>query len=83
AFEAATQFVGAASKAGSLSDDQLLRFYGLYKQATAGACDAKKPSVFDRHGRAKWSAWQACSMLSSSEAQQQYVQLLAELSPAW
>jgi acyl-CoA-binding protein len=85
AFEAACQFVGLATtnKSLSVTDDQLLRFYGLYKQATAGACDAAKPSFFDRRGRAKWRAWHSCKCLSSSQAQQQYVHLLTELHPGW
>lgn len=83
AFDVATQYVGAASSSGTLTDTHLLRFYGLYKQATAGGCTAPKPSLFDRRGRAKWYAWQACSALSSTQAQQQYVELLSEAAPGW
>jgi acyl-CoA-binding protein len=83
AFDAASQYVGVASSSGTLTDTHLLRFYGLYKQATAGACTAPKPSLFDRRGRAKWHAWQACSALSSSQAQQEYVALLSEAAPGW
>ena len=83
AFDAATQYVEVASSSGTLADTHLLRFYGLYKQATAGACTAPKPSLFDRRGRAKWHAWQACSALSSSQAQKQYVELLTEAAPGW
>lgn len=81
AFEAAAQYVGASAAGGTLHDAQLLRFYGLYKQATAGPCDAPKPSFFDRRGRAKWQAWKDAAGLSAEEAQQQYVQLLTEASP--
>lgn len=83
AFDAATQYVGAASAGGSLSDSQLLRFYGLYKQATAGRCEAPKPGLFDRRGRAKWQAWQDCATLSAEQAQQQYVDLLTAAVPGW
>ena len=55
----------------------------LYKQATAGPCTTPKPSFFDRKGRAKWAAWQQCSELSSSQAQNKYVQLLTQLIPDW
>ncbi|KAL4458109.1 hypothetical protein ABPG75_012974 [Micractinium tetrahymenae] len=82
-FEAAAQYVGAAAAGGTLSDAQLLRFYGLYKQATAGPCDAPKPSFFDRRGRAKWQAWKDAAALSMEEAQRQYVQLLSEALPGW
>lgn len=81
AFDAATQYVGASAAGGTLSNAQLLRFYGLYKQATAGPCDAPKPSFFDRKGRAKWQAWKDVAGLPAEEAQRQYVQLLTEASP--
>lgn len=80
AFEAATQYVGASAAGGTLSDALLLKFYGLYKQATAGPCNAPKPSFFDRRGRAKWQAWKDAARLSAEEAQRQYVQLLTEAS---
>ena len=37
-----------------LSDDLRLQLYGLYKQATVGACDAPAPSRLDFVARAKW-----------------------------
>lgn len=37
-----------------LSNEALLKLYGLYKQATAGPCTAFRPSFFDRKARAKW-----------------------------
>lgn len=38
----------------SLSSDQRLELYSLFKQATEGDCDEPKPSLIDLVGRAKW-----------------------------
>ena len=35
----------------------LLKIYALYKQATAGDDDGKRPGFSDIVGRAKWDAW--------------------------
>jgi diazepam-binding inhibitor (GABA receptor modulating acyl-CoA-binding protein) len=82
-FEAATQYVAAASQSGSLDSDALLRLYGLFKQATAGTCNTQRPSFFDRRGRTKWDAWQGCRQLTSETAEQEYVALLSKLVPDW
>lgn len=37
-----------------MPDEQLLVFYGLYKQATVGKCNTDKPGFFDFKGKAKW-----------------------------
>lgn len=39
----------------NLKDETLLRLYGLYKQATDGNCNIKKPGFLDIVGRAKVS----------------------------
>ena len=83
AFECATMFV-AAGGGGGLAEHQLLQLYALYKQATVGACPAgsKKP-LFDRKARAKLTVWQSHNGLSTSQAQQKYVELLDQLVPEW
>ena len=35
----------------------LLKIYALYKQATSGDVDGKRPGFTDLVGRAKWDAW--------------------------
>jgi diazepam-binding inhibitor (GABA receptor modulator, acyl-CoA-binding protein) len=37
-----------------LTDDQRLRLYGLYKQATEGDNASKAPGLLDFVGQAKW-----------------------------
>ena len=57
----------------------LLKIYGLYKQATLGDNQEKKPGFSDVVGRAKWEAWDSYRGLASDCARQQYVDLIDTL----
>lgn len=57
----------------------LLKIYALYKQATAGDNEAKKPSFTDMVGRAKWDAWEKLKDTSLDDAKQQYIDLINSL----
>lgn len=46
------QLVTAAPAA--VPDSMKLQLYGLYKQATIGACSTAKPAFWDRPGCSKW-----------------------------
>ena len=54
-FENATEYVKTII--GKLTAEDLLFFYGRYKQATIGPCNVDKPSFFDFQGKEKWNAW--------------------------
>ena len=58
----------------------LLKIYALYKQASAGDVDGKRPGFTDMVGRAKWDAWNGLKGTSQDDAQQQYIDLIASLS---
>ena len=58
----------------------LLKIYALYKQATSGDNEEKKPSFSDMVGRAKWDAWNKLNGTSSDDAKQQYIDLIQSLS---
>ena len=58
----------------------LLKIYALYKQATAGDNEEKKPGFTDMVGRAKWDAWNGLKGTKQDAAMQQYIDLIAELS---
>ena len=58
----------------------LLKIYGLYKQGTVGDNTEKKPGFGDMVGRAKWDAWNGLKGTASSDAMQQYIDLIASLS---
>lgn len=77
-------FAAASATAGSLprstSDRDKLRLYALFKQAKSGPAPATNPaSPFDVVASEKYKAWLAVSGLTTAQAQQQYVELVAEL----
>lgn len=57
----------------------LLKIYALYKQASEGDNEAKKPSFTDMVARAKWDAWEKLKDTSADEAKQQYIDLINAL----
>jgi diazepam-binding inhibitor (GABA receptor modulator, acyl-CoA-binding protein) len=76
-FEAA---VAASKNLPERPDNQtLLKLYALYKQASSGDVDGKRPGFTDMVGRAKWDAWNEIKGTDSQAAMQQYVDLIEEL----
>jgi diazepam-binding inhibitor (GABA receptor modulator, acyl-CoA-binding protein) len=77
AFDAAV----AASKSLPEKPDNatLLQIYSLYKQATEGDVEGKRPGFTDMVGRAKYDAWAAVKGKSKDEAMQAYVDLIESL----
>lgn len=61
----------------------LLQFYGLYKQATVGDCDTKRPGLFQLAGKAKWDAWNKLKGRDTATAMKDYVNLLTKTCPTW
>ena len=57
----------------------LLKIYSLYKQATEGDVQGKRPGFTDMVGRAKYDAWAELKGKSSDEAMQSYVDLIEGL----
>lgn len=57
----------------------LLRLYALYKQASAGDVDGKRPGFTDMVGRAKYDAWAKLEGKSADDAMQEYVDLIESL----
>ena len=57
----------------------LLKIYALYKQASSGDVEGKRPGFTDMVGRAKYDAWDALKGKSSDEAMQEYVDLIESL----
>lgn len=62
------------------SNENLLKLYSLYKQATEGDVNIDKPSnFFDIAGIAKFNAWEALKGNTRESAMQQYIDLVASL----
>jgi acyl-CoA-binding protein len=57
----------------------LLKIYALYKQATEGDVEGKRPGFTDMVGRAKYDAWAGVKGKSHDEAMQEYIDLIESL----
>jgi len=78
-----TQFDQAVADSKSLPEKPdnmtLLKIYALYKQASSGDAEGKRPGFTDMVGRAKWDAWNEAKGKSKDEAMQEYVDLIESL----
>lgn len=61
------------------SDEDMLKIYSLYKQATVGDVTGDRPGIFDFVAGAKYDAWAEQKGKSSEEAMQEYVDLINKL----
>lgn len=61
------------------SNDVLLQLYALYKQATDGDVEGKRPGFTDMIGRAKYDAWAAIKGTGNDDAMKRYVELVSSL----
>lgn len=57
----------------------LLKLYALYKQATAGDVEGKRPGFTDMVGRAKYDAWAEFKGKTADAAMQDYIDLVESL----
>lgn len=57
----------------------LLKLYALYKQASEGDVEGRRPGFTDLVGRAKYDAWAALKGTGAADAMQQYVSLIEKL----
>ncbi|MCK5105188.1 MAG: acyl-CoA-binding protein [Cyclobacteriaceae bacterium] len=61
------------------SNEDLLKMYGLYKQATEGDVSSDRPGGFDFKGIAKYDSWASLRGMSKEEAMQSYIDLVNSL----
>ncbi|CCE65254.1 hypothetical protein TPHA_0K01200 [Tetrapisispora phaffii CBS 4417] len=62
------------------NQDEMLKLYGLYKQATVGDnTNASRPSMFNMKDRYKWDAWEALKGKSQEDAESEYIALVDQL----
>lgn len=64
------------------SNEDLLRIYALYKQATVGDNNEDAPGGLDFKAAAKHNAWKKLEGMSSDEAMTQYIDLIEGLKSA-
>jgi diazepam-binding inhibitor (GABA receptor modulator, acyl-CoA-binding protein) len=77
------EFDAAVERVAQLSEDPgndvKLQLYGLFKQATQGDAQGKRPGFTNPVGRAKYDAWAGFAGLSAEDAQAQYIALVDSL----
>lgn len=78
------QFEAAVAKSKTLTsrpdNNDLLKLYALYKQATDGDVSGDRPGGFDFKAIAKYDAWAAEKGKSAEEAREDYVNLVDKLA---
>ncbi len=62
------------------TNENLLKLYGLYKQATEGEVKDDRPGGFDFKAIAKYDSWASLRGMSKEEAMQSYIDLVNSLS---
>lgn len=77
------QFDAAVAASKNLKErpdnDTMLKLYALFKQATAGDVEGKRPGFTDLVGRAKFDAWAAARGKSGDDAMREYAALVDSL----
>ena len=62
------------------SNEDLLKMYALYKQATIGDNNTERPGGFDFKAAAKYNAWESLKGQSEEESMQSYIDLINRLA---
>ncbi|KAK6339711.1 hypothetical protein TWF718_009104 [Orbilia javanica] len=79
------EFEAAAAAANAFTtkptNDELLKLYGLYKQATVGDINTTRPGMMDFQGKYKWDAWKSEEGKSQGDAETEYIAYVEELKP--
>jgi len=82
AFKRVVEYLKKADGSLKLSQKNLLKLYGYFKQATVGNCTGSRPNVFKMKERAKYDAWKECANMPKSEAMHKYVEYANEHIPS-
>ena len=61
------------------NNQTLLKIYALYKQASEGNNEGKRPGFTDIVGRAKYDAWKGLEGKTTDEAMNEYIALIESL----
>lgn len=80
-FETAAQDVQKLKK--RPDDEDMLRLYAHYKQATDGDVSGERPGAFAFVDRAKYDAWAKLKGTDSTKAMEAYVKLVERLKKSY
>ena len=61
------------------TDQERLKFYSLYKQATIGKCNTQQPWAINVVDRAKWDAWNSLGNMKKQDAMIKYCELFLDI----
>jgi diazepam-binding inhibitor (GABA receptor modulating acyl-CoA-binding protein) len=61
------------------SNEELLKIYALFKQATEGDVSGERPGGFDFKAIAKFDAWAELKGKTNEQAKQEYIDFMATL----
>ncbi len=75
-FKAAKERVQKLSKVGN---EDMLRLYAFFKQASEGDVKGARPGMMDFKGRAKYDAWSTVKGTSSDDAKRAYIAAVEQL----
>jgi acyl-CoA-binding protein len=80
-FQAAVEKVRNAPKDGGFKPDNnyKLRMYALFRQATDGDVQGKRPGMLDVIGRFKYDAWTALKGTDKAQAMKDYIAEVAKV----
>ncbi|CAG8664276.1 10677_t:CDS:2, partial [Scutellospora calospora] len=77
-FDRAAEEFATLVQNGSVTDEDKLKAYGLFKQSKNGDNNTAEPGIFRPTESAKWKAWTANKGISQEAAQAQYIALIEE-----
>lgn len=60
---------------------QMLKLYALFKQATQGDTNCRRPPMTKMVKRVQWDAWQELAGTPKEQAMQEYIALVNQLRP--
>jgi len=81
-FEDCASVLEFAVKEGGIiiSNDNMLKLYSYYKQATIGDCNIPKPSgILNLKEKSKWTAWNNLKGTTSDSAKSEYVKTAIDI----
>ncbi|WP_020526698.1 acyl-CoA-binding protein [Flexithrix dorotheae] len=61
------------------TNEELLKLYGLFKQATEGDVQTERPGGFDFKAQFKHDAWASLAGKSKEDAMTEYIELVYQL----
>ena len=65
------------------SDNELLKLYGLFKQANDSDNNMPEPSIINIKSKRKWTAWRSNIGKSKEMAKQEYINFVMEIFPKY